>query len=466
MPLSRSLCAKPVSRRRRPAMESLETRQLLSVSTAENPSYDGLIHAAAVRGQYQVDGSGMAAAVIDTGIDYNHPALGGGYGPGRPVEAGYDFAMRDSDPRAETWSHGTMVSGLLAGRDANSGGVAPGVDLVALRVFGNDNRGDFDLIADALQWVVDHHDEYDITAVNLSISDNQNYARDWWSFDGGIGERIAGLVERLAQLRIPVITAAGNSYRGQEGMGFVAILPGTISVTGTDGDRIWSNAQRLGTERGGAAATDLAAPATGLETTVENGGFGRVEGTSFAAPLVTGAIVLLQQIYRGRFGVLPSVDDVLGWLKRGSDTIRDPSGISIGRLNVEKAAALIPSAAPKPSVPEATLGATMVTTPGSTATGTVAVIVTPNAQAGTSNEPANVAPVNVARHMRRQRLLIGVSRRKEPRGTRVGLPAVRAGGANDGAQANRPKANLTASKGVSTLKTRRTFVLQAAKARA
>lgn len=343
MPSSRLSRPRP---RRRPTVEGLEIRSLLSVSTVPNPSYDAWIRSDVARGVYQVDGSGLAAAVIDTGIDYTHPALGGGYGPGRVVEGGYDLAMKDADPRAGTWSHGTMVSGLIASRDGNgAGGVAPGADLVALRVFGDDNRGSFDTIADALQWVVDHHEEYEITVVNLSISDNQTYASDWWSHDGGIGERIAGLVEELARLRIPVVTATGNGYRGQEGVGFTAILPGTISVTGTDGDGLWASAQRLGAARGGASATDLAAPATGLMTTTEDHGFGRVDGTSFAAPLVTGAILLLQQIYRGRFGVLPRVDELSDWLRRGADPIRDASGFTIGRLNVERSAGLIPTPA-------------------------------------------------------------------------------------------------------------------------
>jgi type VI secretion system secreted protein VgrG len=338
-------------------VESLEMRGLMSASALPNASYDDWIRAAAARQQYAVDGAGLAAAVIDTGIDYRHPALGGRLGPGAVVVGGYDLAMEDEDPLAETWSHGTMVAGLIASRDLNGrGGVAPGAGLVALRVFGNDNRGSFERIADALQWVVDRHEEYGITVVNLSISDNRNYVHDLWSKDGGVGERIAGLVEELARLRIPVVAATGNGYRGQEGVGFTAILPGTISVTGTEGDRLWSGAQRLSRERGGESATDLGAPATGLLTTVESAGYGRVEGTSFAAPLVTGAILLLQEIYRSRFGVLPRVEELLDWLQRGADPIRDGSGLTIGRLNVERSARLIPATpGAKPGEPQAGL---------------------------------------------------------------------------------------------------------------
>ena len=49
-------------------------------------------NAAETRSTYNVNGSGMSVAVIDTGVDYNNAALGGGFGPGDKVIAGYDFA--------------------------------------------------------------------------------------------------------------------------------------------------------------------------------------------------------------------------------------------------------------------------------------------------------------------------------------------------------------------------------------
>jgi type VI secretion system secreted protein VgrG len=377
----------PRSKQRRslvstPFCETLESRTLLSFAAgtpaaASNASYDSVIHASDVRGAYNVDGSGLAAAVIDTGIDYLNPSLGGGYGAGYPVSGGFDLAMNDADPRAETWSHGTNVSGLIASRSTEAPGVAPGANLIALRVFGNNNLGDFSTIADALQWVVDHHDEYHITVVNLSVSDGGNYVRDWYSTDARIGQRISGLIDRLNQLRIPVVAASGNSFNGTQGMGFVAIIPGTISVTASvPGDQLMSNAQRLGRTAGGNSATDLAAPGAELLTTGENGGLTRVGGTSFAAPLVTGAIVLLQQIYQARFGAMPTVSDLNRWLKDGADLIVDQAtGITLGRLNVARSASLIPGPMLNPP-PVTTVPTTpVVTPPASTPTTPSHVIV-------------------------------------------------------------------------------------------
>lgn len=360
-----SRAARRPGRDRRPRLEALEERQLLSISPQapdpsppipaqsagvdpgiKNASFDSLIGASAVRLQYGVDGSGLAAATIDTGADYTHPALGGQFGSGHKVEGGYDLAMNDDDPRAETWSHGTMVAGLIASDAPDASGVAPGADIVPLRVFGNDNKGSFDLIADGLQWVVDHHTELNISVVNISLSDGGNYTSDPFLFSA-VDHRIRGLIDTLRGLNIPVVAASGNSFDGHsQGMGYLAILPGTISVTASDQqDHLVGDAQRLGTGPGGDAATDLAAPGSGLLAPSDNGGYARVEGTSFAAPLVSGSILLLQEIYQSRFGHLPSVSDLESWLKAGADPIHDPAtGFTIGRLDIARSAALIPAA--------------------------------------------------------------------------------------------------------------------------
>ena len=88
--------------------------------------------------------------------------------------AGVDFTGSPNGV-LPTWQHGTGVSGIIAGNDSNYQGVAPGADIVALRVFNDSNSGSFTEIADALDWVIQHHGDYNITAVNLSIADGGNY---------------------------------------------------------------------------------------------------------------------------------------------------------------------------------------------------------------------------------------------------------------------------------------------------
>lgn len=359
-------------RHRRPDLDDLESRMLLTASPGPlgkrhgpaavaqldarpSPTDSSLnsaaslavdaIGAARVRKEYGVDGKGMTVAVIDTGVNYAHKALGGGLGKGYKVVAGYDFADKDGDP-APTSQHGTAVAGLIASSDPGHPGVAPGAGLAALRVFSDDQQGDYKYVAQALEWVVDNHDTYRITAVNLSLADGKNYVRNWFDEDGKVGEKISKLIGKLDDLNIPVIAATGNSFNGNQGQGFPAIIPATISVTAVDSrNELSGDAQRLGADLGGASATDIAAPGEGLIAPVQGDDFASVGGTSFAAPQVTGAVVLLQQIYKARFGSLPTVDQVETWIKAGSGTAIDKvTKIAVGRLDIARAASLIPEA--------------------------------------------------------------------------------------------------------------------------
>ncbi len=311
-----------------------------------------LADAAVERARHGVDGRGLAVAVIDTGVDYRHAAFGGGFGPGRAVRAGYDFGDGDADPRATTWPHGTAVAGLIAGREAGHLGVAPGAEVVALRVFGDDNASDYGRLADALQWVVAHHREHGISAVNLSLSDGENYGPGDPP-TGPIVDRIVGLIRELNRLDIPVIAAAGNAYDGRPGMGFAAIVPETISVTSVDADgRLASDAQRLGRSAGGPLATDLAATGVGLVAPLAPGRYAEVGGTSFAAPVVTGSVLLLQQLYKSRFGRLPAVAELESWLEGGGSVAIDPAtGDSFRRLDLARSLDLVPTAPVVPTTP-------------------------------------------------------------------------------------------------------------------
>ena len=360
--------------RRHLRLEALEDRKLLSADAIE---------AAATRSQFGVDGTGEAAAVIDTGVNYAHEALGGGFGAGFKVMGGVDFADGHATPMATASQHGTAVAGLIASSDATTPGVAPGADIVALRVFGDNGQGSFDHIADALQYVVDNHAKDDITVVNMSISDGGAYTSDVYATDGGVGQRITGLIQQLSDLDIPVIVADGNSYAGKQGIGFPAIDPATINVASLDTTgKLAGDAQRLGATAGGASATTIAAPGTNLLAPAAGNTFMSASGSSFATAEVSGSVLLLQQIYQSRFGHLPSVADLKGWLQAGSNPVPG-SGIGVGGLDVLKAAKLIPAApapvvTPPPAVTPTTVTPTTVTP--TTVTPTAVTPTTPTSE--------------------------------------------------------------------------------------
>jgi type VI secretion system secreted protein VgrG len=316
-------------------------------------AYDPVIGAAQARSTYNVDGSGKTVAVIDTGVDYNNAALGSGFGPNDKVVAGFDFADNTSDPLATSSQHGTAIAGLIGSDSPSDLGVAPGVKIVALRVTDDTNTASLNSVASALQWVIDNHYQYNITAVNMSLSDGGNYAHNWFATDGGTAQQVTDLIGQLAAMNIPVIAATGNSFTGQQGEGFAAIVAGTISVTATDlSGRFLPNAQRLGTAIGGNSATTIAAPGEGLTAPSGDSGTATVQGTSFATALVTGGVTLLQAIYQSRFGSLPTVAQITNWIQQSATPIYDPTtGITIGELNLPAAAALIPQANPAPAPP-------------------------------------------------------------------------------------------------------------------
>jgi subtilisin family serine protease len=335
--------------RRRPSVENLETRQLLSTSTVSNLNSDGstnfdqIIGASAARAEFNVDGTGQTVAVIDTGVDYDDDALGDGLGAGNKVVAGVDFTGSSSGV-IPTWEHGTSVAGLIAGNSSSYTGVAPGADIVALRVFGDNNQGSFSAIDQALEWVIQNHAQYNITAVNLSVTDGGNYTSNEFANDGGVGQEITQAVAQLYTMNIPVVMAAGNSFDGKDqGIGFPAVDPQAISVTSTDAnDVLASDAQRLGTAAGGASAVKLAAPGVNIDGLGANNTVSSQSGTSFSTPLVTGSIVLLQEMYEKAYNTLPTVAQLEQWLQQGAVTVHDPvTGISVGRLDILNSATIL-----------------------------------------------------------------------------------------------------------------------------
>jgi len=141
---------------------------------------DALTGLTQVRNDYGFVGTGQTVAVIDSGIAYDHYALGSGFGSSYRVVGGWDFAENDANPYDDgpSGGHGTHVAGIIGADAGANSGVAPGVDLVALRVFDDAENGYFEWVQDALQWVHNNRNsfEYPITAVNLSLGADWNSA--------------------------------------------------------------------------------------------------------------------------------------------------------------------------------------------------------------------------------------------------------------------------------------------------
>jgi minor extracellular serine protease Vpr len=139
-----------------------------------------------------ITGAGVIVAVIDTGIDYTHPDLGGSIGPNEKVLKGYDFVDEDEDP-IDRDGHGTEVAGIIAANGRLTG-IAPQAKLLAYRVVDKiGNVFSSDLIR-ALERAVNDG----ARIVNLSL---------------GTREKIDSLtyaIENVLASGIVVIAASGN----------------------------------------------------------------------------------------------------------------------------------------------------------------------------------------------------------------------------------------------------------------
>ncbi|KAI8147303.1 peptidase S8/S53 domain-containing protein [Fennellomyces sp. T-0311] len=184
-------------------------------------------------------GAGISIGVLDSGVDYMHPALGGGFGEGYKVRYGRDLVgddynfetgaqpVPDDDPMdscaPETGAsgHGTHVSGIIAGKSENFTGVAPDATLGMWRVFGCTGSAGDDVIADAML------DAYDsgVDIISMSLGDT-----------GGWSESpLSVIAQRITEQGVPVIIAAGNEgASGAFTVGSPSVGIGAFSVASLD----------------------------------------------------------------------------------------------------------------------------------------------------------------------------------------------------------------------------------------
>ncbi|KUI68302.1 Minor extracellular protease vpr [Cytospora mali] len=172
-----------------------------------------------------IKGSGMKIGIIDTGVDYRHPSLGGGFGSGYKIAGGHAYrddagdSVSTDDPLTTcvAGGHGTHVSGIIGMQDPdNIGfglvGVAPEAEIYMYRVFPctDDSAWNDDIIA-AMDKA--HTDGVDVVSISLG-QDNS------WDWDDPFETTTTALVAE----GIAVVAAAGND--GEEGL-FVPAAPGT-----------------------------------------------------------------------------------------------------------------------------------------------------------------------------------------------------------------------------------------------
>ena len=210
-----------------PAVESIEPVFELQAHLAQGIP---LMSADTVRAEY--NGQGLAIAICDTGIDYNHERLGNGGFPNTKVLGGYDFGDDDADPIPNTQSHGTSCAGIAAG-DLGTvgdyiGGVAYNAKLYALKISdGTGGSATSDAMIAAWDWCVTH--QWDdpcnpIMVISTSFGGGQYF--------GACDSASPGMTTAAGDAALAGITVFASS--GNDGycdsMGWPACIDNVISV--------------------------------------------------------------------------------------------------------------------------------------------------------------------------------------------------------------------------------------------
>lgn len=257
-------------------------------------------------------GEGVKVGIVDTGVWYNHSALGGGYGPGFKVAGGWDLVgdawtatadgdeVPDDDP-LDQQGHGTHVAGILAGEAPGGGwvGVAPKASLYSYKVFGSDGGTYDDLIIDAFLRAYDEG----MDVITASIGGVGGFADDAW----------AVVADRIVEEGVVVTIAAGNSGSGGPYYASTGSSgPNVLGVASAEVKRDMSTNMTIRqpsyfTSWGGLYDTsvkpDISAPGTNIFSTWfggDNNEFVLLNGTSMATPYIAGVAALYISKYGGR----------------------------------------------------------------------------------------------------------------------------------------------------------------------
>ena len=275
-------------------------------------------------------GEGVYIAVIDTGVDVEHPFIAGRdilqacFADRCPNERG---RMTGEGAARPVNAHGTHVAGIALGRGEDVAGVAPGAGLIAINVFNPDGGARNSNILAALDWLVGlaRTERFDIASANMSLG----VARH---FSSPCPDRLYELAARLlARHGVVIVAAAGNESRA-DGIAHPACVRNIVSVGAIDKNfdvADFSNS---------APILDLLAPGVAIGSSVprsegSDAPFREYPGTSMAAPHIAGAFAVLKQAAPER-----SHEELFRSLIANGRDVRDPrSGIVKPALDLARA---------------------------------------------------------------------------------------------------------------------------------
>lgn len=251
------------------------------------------------------DGSGVVVGIIDSGADYNHPALKEAWRGNEEDMAKFSWLDTTSDTNPNQGGqpydgdgHGSHVLGTILGKEAEHGmalGIAPKAKWMAAKVFDKDGETTTVNLLRAGQWMLAPTDEHGVPQadkapkiVNSSWggSDRDEFFRDvlkkW---------RAAGI--------LPIFSAGNASKTVKAGPRTVtapASYPEAFAVGAIDRNYKIAPFSLMGPSKYGEIKPEISAPGVNIKSSVPGGGYELKSGTSMASPHVAGVAVLLKQI--------------------------------------------------------------------------------------------------------------------------------------------------------------------------
>ncbi len=282
-------------------------------------------------------GTGQTVVVLDTGVDKMHPFLAGkvvseacystndsryyssSVCPGRASQstaAGSAMPYAGNCPSGEC-DHGTHVAGIAAGKGSAFSGVAKNANIIAIQVFSRFDLYDYcrPYNTCAMSWDSDQlkglervyalRSSYSIAAVNISLGGGLSYT--YCDTDP-----LKPIIDLLRGVGIATVISSGNNGRA-DAIAYPACISTAISVGATtkyDQIAYYSNT---------ATFLSLLAPGSDILSSVPGGGYEQWDGTSMAAPHVTGAWAVIKSKNPGA-----TVSEILAALQSTGKTIFDP----------------------------------------------------------------------------------------------------------------------------------------------
>lgn len=227
-------------------------------------------------------GNGVKVAVLDTGIDLYHPDL--------KVTDGTCFVIDNTgslnctNGYLDKNGHGTHVSGIISAINNNVGsiGVAYNAQLYAVKVLGDDGEGYSSSVLKGIEWAIDKK----VDIINLSLATPQD------------DPAVKAMMDYAYQKGILIVAAAGNNGTSS-GIGDTAEYPGKYDSVISVAALTQLNGRATFSATG--PSIELIAPGeliySTLPTSVSSSGYGKMSGTSMAAPYVSGLLALYKEQY-------------------------------------------------------------------------------------------------------------------------------------------------------------------------